>query len=310
MKTTSKLFLGVDLGGTKIEAAIVDHSGNVVVRERVATPRDDYDATLRAIDRLCDRVERQAKHETRLPLGIGTPGSLSPKTGLLRNCNSVALNNRSLDRDLERISGRKVRIANDADCLALSEAISGAGRNYSTVFAIILGTGVGGSLVVAGKLLQGPNRITGEWGHNPISRQRSKLLNPALERPRLCYCGNFDCVETWLSGPGLAEIHEQLHGSDVSIEQLGAAIPDERHRKTLEIYSEILASALSGVVNIVDPEVVVFAGGLSNVDELIRLTRQKLPEHLFSDTCKTILLGAEHGDSSGVRGAAFLWRGA
>lgn len=308
MKTTSDLFLGVDLGGTKIEAAIVNRAGEVIARERVATPDGDYDATLHAICRLCDRVQHQVGDETPRPLGIGTPGSLSPESGLLRNCNSVALNNRRLDRDLERLSGRKVRMANDADCLALSEAISGAGRPYSTVFAVILGTGVGGSLVVAGKLLQGPNRITGEWGHNPINRQRAKLANPALAEPRLCYCGNVDCVETWLSGPGIAETHKRIHGNDVCIKQLGAAEPDESHSLTLDIYSEVLASALASVINIVDPQAVVFAGGLSNVSKILRLAKQKLPTHVFSDTCRTELIVAEHGDSSGVRGAAFLWR--
>lgn len=301
------LRLGVDLGGSKIEAALLAPDGQVAVRERRATPAGDYEATLDTVRALCLAVESEAGVTARLPLGIGTPGSPSPLTGLMRNCNSTALNGRNLAQDLETCCARPLRLANDADCFALSEASDGAGRDSTAVFGVILGTGVGGGLCLGGQLLRGSNGISGEWGHNRLPLERVSALPEALRKPRPCYCGRSDCIETWLSGPGLALTHEQLHGRAFEPAAMQAAALDEAHVRSISIYVHLLAAALATVINVVDPDTVVLGGGLSNIGSIYRALPALLATQLFSDCCNTRILPACHGDSSGVRGAAWLW---
>ncbi|EAQ95986.2 ROK family protein [Congregibacter litoralis] len=307
METTTSL-LGVDLGGSKIEAAIMDAAGVVTHRARCPTPKNSYEDTLAAIRELCEQLESETGLPDRRPLGICTPGSPSPETGLMRNCNSTALNGQRLLADLEDCCARPVRIANDADCLALSEASDGSGAEADSVFGVIVGTGVGGGIVIRGSLLQGPNAISGEWGHNPMPLDRLATLPPALSPSRLCYCGRQNCIETWLSGPGLALSHEQLHGDGISVGELSLEHPDDAHRASLSLYADMLATALGGVVNLLDPELIVMGGGLSNIPSLYREVPALLARKLFSDVCRTKIYPAQHGDSSGVRGAAWLWR--
>ncbi|MDP5070563.1 MAG: ROK family protein [Congregibacter sp.] len=305
--THDRLLLGVDLGGTKIEAALLDGNGTVLHSLRTATPANDYPGLLAKVARLCDDLEAAVGLNTRLPLGICTPGSPSPDTGLMRNCNSTALNGSLLGNDLQNHCQRPIRMANDGDCLVLSEARDGAGRSAQSVFGVILGTGVGGGLSINGNLLQGPNAISGEWGHNPMPLARLSGQPDELKRARPCYCGRDDCIETWLSGAGLALTHEQLHGESVELRQLLEQQFDSKHRQTLDIYVRMLALALAGIINVVDPDVVVFAGGLSNIKLIFQAVPELLKQEIFSDVCRTQLRAAQHGDSSGVRGAARLW---
>lgn len=278
--------IGIDLGGSKIEALALDERGTELMRRRVATPQGDYEATVAAIVDLVAALERETGR--RGTVGAGTPGAISPATGLIKNANSTCLIGRPLDRDLARALDRPVRIANDADCFALSEATDGAGAGARSVFGVILGTGVGGGLVYEGRLIQGPNAIAGEWGHNPLPWPRDD------ERPGpACYCGKTGCIETFLSGPALSRET-----------RAAAAInnPEIRAR-----YADRLARALASVINIFDPEVVVLGGGLSNLDWLYEMTPPALARYVFSDRVATRLVRALHGDSSGVRGAAWLW---
>ena len=289
--------IGVDLGGTKIEAAALGDQGAVLVRKRVSTPAGDYEGTVDAVARLIAAVE--SKVGTTGTVGVGTPGSISPFSGLLRNSNSVALNGRPLDRDLEAALGREVRLANDADCFALSEAVSGAGRGARTVFGVILGTGVGGGLVIGGQLQVGPNRITGEWGHNPF---------PEETESRRCYCGRNDCIECYLSGPAVAAEYLRESGIDLTAAQvMERAGKDQTAHSILDRYVGRLARALAGVINILDPDVVVLGGGLSNIDELYARVPRHWGERVFSDGVATRLAKNHHGDSGGVLGAAWLW---
>jgi fructokinase len=308
----TRLRLGVDLGGSKIEAALLRDDGRIAFRQRLPTPARDYRATLDAVRRLCSAIECSAIEDgadlgAPLPLGIGTPGSPSPQSGRMRNCNSTVLNGRPLRQDLEQHCGRPVRMANDADCFTLSEASDGAGRHGNSVFGVILGTGVGGGLCLGGQLHTGPNGISGEWGHNRLPLERIVDLPSELRAPRPCYCGRRDCIETWLSGPGLALTHQQLHGRPVDTAALHADAPDSAHADTLAVYTTLLATALATVVNIVDPDVVVLGGGLSNIQALYPALPPLLEAQLFSDCCNTAVVPAVHGDSSGVRGAAWLW---
>ena len=294
--------IGIDLGGTKIEAVLLDERGRVRLRRRTATPRGDYAATLAAVAGLVARAETAAGRKG-LSVGLGHPGALSGKTGLIKNANSTCLIGRPLDRDLARLLKRPVRLANDADCFALSEAVDGAGAGAGLVFGVILGTGVGGGLVSRGKLLSGPNRIAGEWGHNPLPSPRDD------ERPGPeCYCGRRACVEAFLSGPALEAQYASLAGRAKTARQIGAA--GERGeavaRRALEVYEERLARALAVVVNIVDPDVIVLGGGLSNIARLYKNVPRLWGRCVFSDEVRTRLVRAKHGDSSGVRGAAWL----
>lgn len=306
--TSNRLRLGVDLGGTKIEAAILDTAGDRLCHRRTPTP-GTYAQILASVRDLCDSVEREVALPHRsLPLGIGTPGSESPATGLMRNCNSTCLNGRALRADLQHRAGRPVRSANDADCFTLSESRDGAAAGAGSVFGIILGTGVGGGLCVNGDLLAGPNRLCGEWGHNPMPLERVHGLPESFRASRrLCYCGRENCIETWLSGPGLAQTHRDLHHTDIDTAQLHGGNIHGPLRETINIYIRMLAAGLAAVINIVDPQVIVIGGGLSRVQALYTSLPETIAAQVFSDSFSTPIRQAQHGDSSGVRGAAWLW---
>ncbi len=294
--------LGIDLGGTKIEIAALDHSDRVVARYRAATPQGSYGKILETIAGLVDKVETELGCQG--SVGIGTPGSLSRATGLLRNSNSVCLNNQPLLRDIERRLGRPVRIANDANCFALSESADGAGEGASAVFGVILGTGVGGAFIVEGRLLTGANAIAGEWGHNPLPWPRDE------ERPGpACYCGRTGCIETFLSGPGMTADHQNATGRVLAPPEIAclAQAGDGPSRETVARYAGRLARALAHVINIVDPDVIILGGGVSNLSRLYSDVPLLWGEYVFSDRVETRLLPARHGDSSGVLGAARLW---
>jgi len=297
--------LGIDLGGTKIEVVALDADGNECLRYRVATPSGDYDSALDAIAGLVADAERRldvASGST--SLGVGTPGSLSRATGLLRGSNSVCLNGRPLKVDLESRVGRAIRVSNDANCFALSEALDGAGAGGRIVFGVILGTGVGAGIVFGGQVLDGCNAIAGEWGHNPLPWPSDD------ERPGLpCYCGRCGCIETWLSGPGLERDHSQRTGTVIPAARIVAAAADGDAScgATMQRYEKRLARSLAHVVNILDPDVIVLGGGMSNVDSLYEHVPALWGPWIFSDRIETKLVRNLHGDSSGVRGAARLW---
>ena len=294
--------IGVDLGGTKIEAVALDEAGDLLARRRVPTPRDDYPATLDAIAGLVRDLEVETGG--RGTVGVGMPGALSPATGLVKNANSTWLNGRDLDRDLSSLLARPVRFANDANCFALSEAVDGAGAGARVVFGVILGTGTGGGVVVERKPLTGPNAIAGEWGHNPLPWPRSgEWPGPS------CYCGKTGCVETFLSGPGLARDYREATGASLEAPEVVArAGRGEREAAlALERYEERMARALAVVLNILDPDVVVLGGGMSQNARLYGNVPRRWQEWAFSDRVTTPLRPPVHGDSSGVRGAAGLW---
>ena len=294
--------LGIDLGGTKIELIALDADGAEVCRRREATPQGDYWGTLETIRQLVLRAERE-RGETG-SVGIGTPGAVSRATGRLKNSNSVCLNGQPLIEDLERVLGRPVRMANDADCFALSEASDGAAAGRPVVFGVILGTGVGGGIVVKGRLLQGPNAIAGEWGHNPLPWPQADEL-PGPE----CYCGKRGCIETFLSGPGLARDFLQHTGQSLTgVEILARAESgDAEAELAFQRYEDRLARGLAHVINLLDPDAIVLGGGLSNCDRLYDEVPKRWGRYVFSDRVDTLLLPPRHGDSSGVRGAAWLW---
>jgi fructokinase len=297
--------IGIDLGGTKIEAIALAPDGTELARRRVPTPRGDYDATLAALAELVHGFEHQVMARCRV--GIGMPGAVSPATGLVKNANSTWLNGRPFRRDLERALGRPVALANDADCFALSEATDGAGAGARVVFGVILGTGVGGGIVVDGRLLDGPNAIAGEWGHNPLPWPEDD------ERPGPpCYCGRSGCIETFLSGPGLARDHaraealperESLPSTEIAAR---AAAGDAGCRRALGRYEQRLARALAHVINLLDPHAIVLGGGLSALPSLYERVPALWSRWVFSDRVETRLLPPRHGDASGVRGAAWL----
>ena len=295
--------IGIDLGGSKIEGIVLGADGDILARRRIATPAGDYAATLGAVCELVDALEQQSDRDC--SVGVGTPGALSPGDGLLRNANSTWLNGRPLDRDLSKRLERPVRIANDADCFALSEASDGAAAGAASVFGVIVGTGTGGGIVIGGKLLQGPNAIAGEWGHNPLPWPLD------LERPGpACYCGKHGCIETFLSGPGLARDYapdEPGPGAARIVQR--AADGEAAAEACLARYEDRMARALAGVINILDPEVIVLGGGLSQLDRLYHKVPRLWPRYVFSDVVRTRLVPPMHGDSSGVRGAAWLWPG-
>ena len=297
-----RLRFGIDLGGSKIEIVALELDGGERLRRRVATPQGDYAATLAAVATLVEDAERELHaHGT---VGVGTPGSISRATGLLRGSNSVCLNGQPIRRDLERVLARAVRITNDANCFALSEATDGAGAGARVVFGAILGTGVGAGIVVRGEVLDGPNAIAGEWGHNPLPWPRDD------ERPgRRCFCGQHGCIETFLAGPGLIADHAAHTGQTSSVPAIAAAAAqgDAACDATLERYEERLARALAHVINLLDPDVIVLGGGLSNIDRLYANVPRLWGRHVFCDRVDTRLVRHAFGDSSGVRGAAWLW---
>jgi len=304
--------IGIDLGGTKIEAAALDQNGAVLVRKRITTPQGDYRRTIQATADLVRQLETDLGETG--SVGVGIPGALSPASGLIKNANSTCLIGHPLDRDLASALGRPVRLANDANCFALSEAYDGAGAGCRTVFGVILGTGVGAGIVVDGQVLTGPNAIAGEWGHNPLPHASDE------ERPGPdCYCGRAGCIETFLSGPALLEEYRRAlsasgiqtttaeGASDVQALVRVAEQGEALAQTHLERYAHRLARALASVVNILDPEVIVLGGGLSNLEILYRRLPEIMPTFVFSDQMDTRIVPPTHGDSSGVRGAAWLW---
>ena len=297
--------IGVDLGGTKIEGVVLDGS-RAVARQRIETPRDDYAATIDAMAALVADLERAAG--SRGTVGVGIPGTLSPESGLVKNANSTWLLGRPLKLDLERALDREVRIANDANCFAVSEATDGAAQGANVVFGVIVGTGTGAGITVGGRILTGPNGIAGEWGHNPLPwPEGDEFPGPP------CYCGKRGCIETFLSGPGLTRDHERRSGRRETALEIAARADagDAAAGQSMANYEQRMAKALAGVINLLDPDVIVLGGGLSNIARLYQHVPRLWNAHIFSagvaETARTRLTPARHGDASGVRGAAWLW---
>jgi fructokinase len=294
--------IGIDLGGTKIELVAFDATGAAAYRERIPTPRGDYEGTIRAIARLVATAETAI--QSRASIGIGIPGTISPATGVVKNANSVWLNGRPFHRDLEHALERPVRLANDANCFTLSEATDGAAAEAEIVFGVIVGTGTGGGVVVNGRICTGANAIGGEWGHNPLPWPQDD------ERPGpICYCGRTGCIETFLSGPGLAQDHARVPGERLSASDIAARADrgDGPATASLERYAHRMARSLATIINVVDPHVIVLGGGMSNIERLYVRVPELLPAFVFSDRVATRLVPPKHGDTSGVRGAAWLW---
>jgi fructokinase len=310
--------IGIDLGGTKIEAIVLNQQGNTLFRERVPTPHASYAATLEAIVGLIRKAADsvQSQHAVKVNvsnadetcIGLATPGALSLRTGLIKNANSTCLNGQPLDKDLENLLGRPVKLANDANCLVVSEAHDGAAEGASVVFGVILGTGVGGGFVIDGKPIVGANAIAGEWGHNPLPQFQAKQT-VREDNPNMCYCGQAGCIETWLSGPGFAKTANILEAektidSHEIIRRM--RLGDEAANVAFDRYVDRLARALASVINLIDPDVIVLGGGLSSVLELYERVPRQWIRYVFSDEIRTKLVKNVHGDSSGVRGAAWL----
>lgn len=295
--------IGIDLGGSKIEAVALAENGEILGRRRRPTPRDDYRATLENVLVLVGEIEDETGK--RGSVGVGIPGAISPASGLIKNANSTWLIGRPFDQDLSECLGRPVRVENDANCLATSEAVDGAGAGAELVFAVVLGTGVGGGIAFNGRPLTGHSAIAGEWGHNPLPWPDDS------ERPGPpCYCGLSGCIETFLSGPGLLRDFVSSGGEAASAEEVAerAAAGEPAAEAALTRYEDRLARGLATVINLLDPEVIVLGGGLSNIARLYEKVPPRLPRYVFSDRVETKILPAKHGDSSGVRGAAWLWR--
>jgi len=293
--------IGVDLGGTKIEAIVLENDGTISARERVATPKQ-YEATLDAIASLVGRIESKAGVSA--TVGVGIPGAVSAESRVVKNANSVWLNGRPLEDDLAGVLERPVRVMNDANCFAISEAADGAGEGGATVFGVILGTGVGGGIVVRGRALEGANLIAGEWGHNPLPWMT------AAEHPGIaCYCGRRGCIETFVCGPRFEEAYASRSGVALSAAEIVRAADsgDAAAAETLREYEDRLARALASVVNVLDPDVIVLGGGMSNIPMLADAVKAGVPRYVFSDVVRTRVVRNAHGDSSGVRGAAWLW---
>ena len=295
--------IGVDLGGTKTEGIVLDDAGVELARRRRPSPQQDYRATIAAITELVDALEAQTARGC--VVGIGTPGAVSPRTGLMKNANSTWLNGKPFHSDVEKALARPTRIANDANCFAVSEASDGAAAGATTVFGVILGTGAGGGIAVNGNVLVGANAIAGEWGHNPLPwPQPDETPGPA------CYCGKRGCLETWISGPGLAADHRRVTGREFTAAEIASAAEagDSDCSESLMRYEDRLARGLATVINVLDPDVVVLGGGMSNTERLYRELPARVSGYCFSDAVDTPIVAAKHGDSSGVRGAAWLWR--
>jgi fructokinase len=303
--------LGIDLGGTKIEIIVLTDMGQEIFRQRVDTPQGNYQQTIAAIIQLVDRAKTQLKNmdpslictPSTCTIGIGIPGAVSLKTGLIKNANSVCLIGQPLKEDLENSLGQPIRMNNDANCMTISEATDGAAEDKSLVFGVILGTGTGGGIVMSGQLVTGVNSIAGEWGHNPMP-WRSK----GDGAPVSCYCGQQDCIETFLSGPGMLHRYLRSGGSAQSVKDIvrQAQSGDPQAENFMQQYEDWLARGLASVINLLDPDCIVLAGGLSNIDRLYQNVPQRWQTYVFSDQVNTVLLKARHGDSSGVRGAAWL----
>ena len=295
--------IGIDLGGTKTEVIALDERRSELLRRREPTPSENYEAIVALVARLVRESEIEVGK--RGSVGLATPGSLSPADRRLRNSNSVCLNGRALKEDVERVLGREIRMANDANCFAGSEALDGAARRAAVTFGVILGTGVGGGVVVNGRVLDGANAIAGEWGHNALPWPApAELPGPH------CYCGKSGCIETFLSGPGLALDHERIAGEKLAPDDIVTrAAHDARCAETMERYEHRLARGLASIINVLDPHVIVLGGGLSKIERLYTNVPRLWTEWIFSDVVRTQLVPNFHGDSSGVRGAALLWEG-
>jgi fructokinase len=294
--------IGIDLGGTKMEGVALADNGEIVYRERIDTPRDDYAATVNALCQLVHTIEQQTGQQG--SIGIGIPGTISPATGLVKNANSTWLIGQPLNKDLEQQLQRPVRIANDANCFAVSEANDGAAAGAVIVFGVIIGTGTGGGICVNGRPLVGANAIGGEWGHNPLPwPQPDELPGPK------CYCGLHGCIETWLSGTGFSNRFREQTGKSLKAPEIIALAEqgDAQAELALQQYEQRMARGLASIINVIDPDVIVLGGGMSNVQRLYDTVPKLWGEHVFSDQVDTKLVAPKHGDSSGVRGAAWLW---
>jgi predicted NBD/HSP70 family sugar kinase len=294
--------IGIDLGGTKIEGIALDDNGRELLRRRVPTPVGDYQETLAAVAGLVQDIENRTGQ--RGSVGVGAPGAISRATGRIKNSNSQCLIDKPLREDLAALLGRELRVANDANCFALSEAVDGAAAGAEVVFGVIIGTGTGGGVVVRGRVLEGVNGITGEWGHNPLPWPR----DAECPGPQ-CYCGKHGCVETFLSGPGMTRDHANTSGQTLSAMEIVQAAErgDPACIAALERYEDRLARGLAGVINVIDPDVIVLGGGLSNIARLYSSVPRLWGSYVFSDRVDTRLVPAQYGDASGVRGAAWLW---
>ena len=296
------LRIGVDLGGTKIEGILLEPGGGEKFRERVSTPRGDYDGTVRAIREVVARIERQAGATA--TVGVGIPGTIIPSSGLVKNANSTWLNGKPFQMDLTAAMDREVRCANDANCFAMSEAADGAGNGYGVVFGVIIGTGCGGGVVVDGKIVGGANGVGGEWGHNPLPWMRPEEY-PGPE----CYCGKRGCVEKWISGTGFADDYQRVTGKKCTAEQIvtASAQGDREAEAAAQRLEDRMARSLAVMIHIIDPDVIVLGGGLSQFQRLYQNVQPKLKDYVFGGGAETPVVQAVHGDSSGVRGAAWLW---
>jgi fructokinase len=306
MNSKSSPRIGVDLGGTKIEAVALDADGTLLWRERIATPKQSADAIYNAIAELVLRGERSLA--VSCTVGIGTPGSLSPKTGLMRGSNTVVLNGQPVNQAIEQRLAREIRIANDANCFALSEAVDGAGTGAASVFGVIFGTGCGAGVVINGRIVDGLHRIAGEFGHNPLPWPADDELPGRGAHD--CYCGKSGCIETWLSGTGIAKhFNAALQTDPLNTSQIVSLAEggDEAAERYLQRVEDRIARALATVINLLDPEVIVLGGGVSNIERIYQSVPPLLPKYVFSEFVETKILRNVHGDSSGVRGAAWLW---
>ncbi|MEI9979156.1 MAG: fructokinase [Edaphobacter sp.] len=300
--TDSRMRIGIDLGGTKIEALAIDGDGVELARHRVDTPRDDYDGTIAAMVGLVRRLEEETGRTG--TVGAGIPGSVSRITGLVKNANSTWLNGRPLDRDLAAALGREVRVANDANCLAVSEATDGAAAGAHVVFGVILGTGCGGGVAIGGRVHAGPNGVAGEWGHNPLPWPKlEESPGPA------CYCGKRGCMEMWVSGTGIALDYATATGRKLTTLEIVRHFErgEEKAAAAMERFEDRLARGLAEVINILDPDVIVIGGGVSRVKHIYEAMPKRLPAYVFGGEASTPVVQAKYGDSSGVRGAAWLW---
>lgn len=295
--------IGIDLGGTKIEGVVLGPGGRELARRRLKTPRGDYQDTVDCVAEIVRELE--AEVDGPCTVGVAMPGAISPATGLIKNANSTWLNGQPLDRDLGLVLDREVRLANDANCFALSEAVDGAGAGHAVVFGVIVGTGCGGGIVIDGQVLTGGHAIAGEWGHNPLPWPDKRELKDAPE----CYCGKRGCIETWISGPGFAADYERISGDYLEPESIVRAAKngDSYAKKAITLLVDRMARGLATVINVIDPDVIVLGGGVSNISALYDLLPAVLPEYVFSDHIKVKVVPNVHGDSSGVRGAAWLW---
>ena len=294
--------IGIDLGGTKTEVLALDDRGKELHRQRTNTPKGNYHATLNCIHELITSTETTLDRVG--SVGVCTPGSISPTSGLLRNSNSTCLNNQPFKQDLEKKLNREIRIANDANCFALSEAIDGAAKDADIVFGVIVGTGCGAGIVINKNIIDGPNAITGEWGHNPLPYPENDELKSTL-----CWCGKNGCIETFLSGTGFTKDYQLATDQKLTSKQIMLAVNDDESNaiEALSRYQKRMAKSLSHVINLLDPHTIVLGGGMSNIDSLYSSVPNIWQQYVFSDTVRTKLVAPVHGDSSGVRGAAWLW---